>query len=293
MREDLKRKLDESVPEDVTLSDAKKRQILMAAQSQGEKHKPSRVPKLVPALVGGAVIGLSGLLAYPYLIEETNVPQEIRNAEENESSIIEGNDLPESTMPPVDEEPEEDSEEETDEKPEESTEEPAGETTDEDSEEALDENTDEEEELVEDTESQPLTVEEKFIALLDHKFYETGIELGDEVAEIESNYPNWLEKGEVEGGISISYGSFIVIHGYFETRINNVNLREFNQLTVSQIEEVIGQKIEIVAYFNEILGREVISGEFILGNKRYVVVADSEAQDAKVKEILISNYVGE
>lgn len=67
MREDLKRKLDESVPEDVTLSDAKKRQILMAAQEQGEKRKPSRVPKLVPALVGVAVIGLSGILGYPYV----------------------------------------------------------------------------------------------------------------------------------------------------------------------------------------------------------------------------------
>lgn len=79
MREDLKGKLDESVPEDVTLSDAKKRQILMAAQEQGEKRKPSRVPKLVPAFVGVAVIGLAGLLGYPYVSDwqEQNALEEI------------------------------------------------------------------------------------------------------------------------------------------------------------------------------------------------------------------------
>ncbi|MFD1031453.1 hypothetical protein [Metaplanococcus flavidus] len=280
MHEDLKRKLDDSVPEDVTLSDTKKRQILKAAQEREGERRPTSVPKLLPALAGVAVIGLSGLFAYPYLMEETDAPEEIRNAEENEPSSIEGNDPPESTPPPVDEEPDENSEEETDE------------TAEEDSEETLDESTDKEETLVEDSESQLLTKEEKFIALLNHEFYETGIELGDEVAEVESNYPNWLEKGEVEGGLATSYGSFMVIRAHFETKINHVNLREFTQLTVSQIEEVIGQKIEIVAYFNEILNREVISGEFILENKRYVVIADSEAQDAKVKEIWISAYSG-
>lgn len=86
MREDLKGKLDESVPEDVTLSDAKKRQILNAAQSQGETRKPSRVPKLVPALVGVAVIGLSVILGYPYVsdwqehgaVEEKNLEEPVQ-----------------------------------------------------------------------------------------------------------------------------------------------------------------------------------------------------------------------
>lgn len=67
MREDLKRKLDESVPEGVTLSDAKKRQILKAAQNRGNGQKPSRVPKVLPALAGVAVIGLGGILGYPYV----------------------------------------------------------------------------------------------------------------------------------------------------------------------------------------------------------------------------------
>ncbi|PKH08569.1 hypothetical protein [Planomicrobium sp. MB-3u-38] len=86
MREDLKGKLDESVPEDVTLSDAKKRQILNAAQSQCETRKPSRVPKLVPALVGVAVIGLSVILGYPYVsdwqehgaVEEKNLEEPLQ-----------------------------------------------------------------------------------------------------------------------------------------------------------------------------------------------------------------------
>jgi len=87
MREDLKRKLDESVSEDVTLSEVKKRQILKAAQSQDEKRQPSRVPKLLPTLAGVAVIGLSGILGYPYVSEwqeqrgtveeEKLVPQEL------------------------------------------------------------------------------------------------------------------------------------------------------------------------------------------------------------------------
>ncbi|WP_422121891.1 hypothetical protein DHX103_08645 [Planococcus sp. X10-3] len=86
MREDLKRKLDDSVPEDVTLSDAKKRQILMAAQERSGERKPSRVPKFLPALAGVAVMGLAGVLGYPYMsdwqeqsaLEELGlVPQEL------------------------------------------------------------------------------------------------------------------------------------------------------------------------------------------------------------------------
>lgn len=292
MREDLKGKLDESVPEDVTLSDAKKRQILLAAQEQGEKRKPSRVPKLVPALVGVAVIGLSGLLAYPYLIEETNAPQEIRNAEENEPSIIEGNDSPESP-PAVVEEPEKNIEERIDKAPEEDIEEPAVEVIEEDGEESADETVDEEENVVEDTESQPLTIEEKFIELLDHEFYGTGIELGDEVVEIESNYPNWIEKGEVEGGLVTNYGSFMIIYPHFEDHINYVALMEFNQLTVSQIEEVIGQEIELETNFNESYSMDVTSGRFILENKSYFIVAETESKGAKVNQIWITAYVGE
>lgn len=67
MREDLKRKLDESVPEDVTLSDAKKRQIMNAAQNREIGRKPSRLLKMLPALAGVAVIGLGGILGYPYV----------------------------------------------------------------------------------------------------------------------------------------------------------------------------------------------------------------------------------
>lgn len=67
MPEDLKRKLDDSVPEDVTLSETKKRQILAAAQNQNGERKQTRVPKLLPALAGVAVIGLGGILGYPYV----------------------------------------------------------------------------------------------------------------------------------------------------------------------------------------------------------------------------------
>lgn len=67
MHEDLKRKLDESVPEDVTLSDEKKRQIMNAAQNRDSGRKPSRLPKMLPALAGVAVIGLGGILGYPYV----------------------------------------------------------------------------------------------------------------------------------------------------------------------------------------------------------------------------------
>ncbi|XKE94932.1 hypothetical protein LG326_00925 [Metaplanococcus flavidus] len=96
MREDLKGKLDESVPEDVTLSDAKKRQILKAAQNRGNGQKPSRVPKVLPALAGVAVIGLGGILGYPYVSDW----QEGRGAEgeaelsEPQKLVVPGHDYP-------------------------------------------------------------------------------------------------------------------------------------------------------------------------------------------------------
>lgn len=67
MRESLKRELDETVPKDVTLSEAKKRQILRAAQNYDGGRKPSKAPKFVPAFVGVAMIGLVGILGYPYV----------------------------------------------------------------------------------------------------------------------------------------------------------------------------------------------------------------------------------
>lgn len=96
MREDLKRKLDESVPEDVTLSDAKKRQILNAAKDRENGRKPSRVPKMLPALAGVAVIGLGGILGYPYVSDW----QEGRGAEgetelsEPQKLVVTGHDYP-------------------------------------------------------------------------------------------------------------------------------------------------------------------------------------------------------
>lgn len=94
MREDLKRQLDDSVPEDVTLSDAKKRQILMAAQNEDSGRKPSRVPKLVPGLVGVAVIGLAGLLGYPYVSDwqERSALQEMGLVPEE--MVVEGHAYP-------------------------------------------------------------------------------------------------------------------------------------------------------------------------------------------------------
>ncbi|WP_033541306.1 hypothetical protein [Planococcus sp. CAU13] len=78
MRESLKRELDKSVPGDVTLSDVKKRQILKAAQETVGGRKVSRAPKLLPALAGVAVIGLAGVLGYPYVSDwqEPNASQE-------------------------------------------------------------------------------------------------------------------------------------------------------------------------------------------------------------------------
>lgn len=289
MRESLKQELDKTVPADVTLSEAKKQQILRAAQERGGGRKISRVPKLLPALAGVAVIGISGVLAYPYLMEDgADVPGETRTGEENELPA-EGNNEDPEVLVPVDEE--QDIEEEL-EKDTEQTEDAADEHV-EDTEESSNQ-TDEsiEDENVE-VESPPLTKQDGLIQLFDHEFFETGIELGDAVAEIESDYPNWSEKGEVEGGLLIDYGSFVVIHGYFETTINHIILKDFNQLTVSQIEEVISQEIEIEAYFNNILNREVISGEFVLENIRYVVTAGSESEDAQVLEVTISEYFGD
>ncbi|OHX52521.1 hypothetical protein BB776_00455 [Planococcus salinarum] len=79
MHEDLKRELEESIPEDVTLSDAKKRQILKAAQEREGERRPTHVPKLLPALAGVAVIGLAGVLGYPYVsdLQEQSALEEI------------------------------------------------------------------------------------------------------------------------------------------------------------------------------------------------------------------------
>lgn len=67
MREDLRRELDQTVPAEVTLSEAKKRQTLSAAQNQEVIRKPSRAPKFLSAIAGVAVIGLAGVLGYPYV----------------------------------------------------------------------------------------------------------------------------------------------------------------------------------------------------------------------------------
>lgn len=67
MRESLKQELDKTVPEDVTLTELKKRQIMKAAQQADGGRKSTRVPKLLPALAGVAVIGLAGVLGYPYV----------------------------------------------------------------------------------------------------------------------------------------------------------------------------------------------------------------------------------
>lgn len=260
MHEDLKRLLDETVPKEVTLSEAKKGQILKAAQERNNVWKPARVPKFIPALVGIAVIGVSGLWAYPYLIEK-DAPLEIQSGEENQSPSEENPELP-----LVEDENSEEITEETIEPPPEDS---AEET---------------------EKEAEQLTPKQQLQVLLGHTYFNTGISLGDEVVEVEARYPNWIEKGEYEGGVALRYESFTLFHSFFETTINSVNLRGFNQLTVSQIEEAIEQEIKIIAYFNEMEGREIVSGEFILENERYVVVAESEDENARVKEISVSLY---
>lgn len=98
MRESLKRELDETVPKDVTLSEAKKRQILRAAQNYDGGRKPSKAPKFVPAFVGVAMMGLVGVLGYPYVIdnqeqeqgavEEKNVEEPLQKVEESLQKVI-------------------------------------------------------------------------------------------------------------------------------------------------------------------------------------------------------------
>ncbi|QHJ69594.1 hypothetical protein [Planococcus halotolerans] len=94
MREDLKRKLDESVPEDVTLSDAKKRQIMMAARNRENGRKPSRVPKMLPALAGVAVIGLGGVLGYPYVSDWEAGRGAVEELPEPKKLVVAGHDYP-------------------------------------------------------------------------------------------------------------------------------------------------------------------------------------------------------
>ncbi len=93
MREDLKSLLDETIPEDVTLTEAKKEQILLAVQERNRVRKPVHVPKFIPALIGVALIGLSGLWAYPYLTQE-DLPQEIQGGEKNQTPAEENTELP-------------------------------------------------------------------------------------------------------------------------------------------------------------------------------------------------------
>lgn len=93
MREDLKKLLDETVPEDVTLTEVKKNQILRAAQERNNMRKSKHKPKFIPALISVALIGISGLWAYPYLIEE-EIPQEIQGGEENQLPAEENPELP-------------------------------------------------------------------------------------------------------------------------------------------------------------------------------------------------------
>lgn len=93
MREDLKKLLDETVPEDVTLTEVKKNQILRAAQERNNMRKSKHKPKFIPALITVALIGISGLWAYPYVTQE-DLPQEIQGGDENQLPAEENPEMP-------------------------------------------------------------------------------------------------------------------------------------------------------------------------------------------------------
>ncbi|MGI2328490.1 hypothetical protein [Planococcus sp. YIM B11945] len=69
MHDELKQQLDRSVPTHITLTELKKREILREAQNEAQAKRSFRLPKMMPALASAAVIGLSGLLGYPYAVE--------------------------------------------------------------------------------------------------------------------------------------------------------------------------------------------------------------------------------
>ncbi|WKA55000.1 hypothetical protein [Planococcus shixiaomingii] len=69
MHDELKQQLNKSIPQHITLTEIKKEKILQEAQKAVVYKRSSQTSKLLPAIVGAAVIGLSVLLSYPYVTE--------------------------------------------------------------------------------------------------------------------------------------------------------------------------------------------------------------------------------
>lgn len=67
MRENIKRQLDQSIPEQIILTNDRKNKILNEASHRLENKKLSRPRMFKPLLVGVAIAGLSLFLSFPYV----------------------------------------------------------------------------------------------------------------------------------------------------------------------------------------------------------------------------------
>ncbi|MDN4606728.1 hypothetical protein [Sporosarcina highlanderae] len=70
MHEHLRKSLDQSIPEKVTLKDEQKQAILAEAHRRLENGAPSRKPALKPLVTAIAVVGIAGFLGMPYIQNE-------------------------------------------------------------------------------------------------------------------------------------------------------------------------------------------------------------------------------
>ncbi|MFJ8064012.1 hypothetical protein ACIQYS_05235 [Psychrobacillus sp. NPDC096426] len=94
MEEEIKRKLDSSVPEHITLSEEQKSEILTEARHRVSSEEKRQKRMLKPILVGVAIIGLSGILSYPYVKdwrEQAGISSSVKE-ESLRKVMIEGHD---------------------------------------------------------------------------------------------------------------------------------------------------------------------------------------------------------
>lgn len=115
----------------------------------------------------------------------------------------------------------------------------------------------------------PFTTNQKFIDLLDNTYFDSGTFFGDSSVDAEMNDENLIHKDAHEGGYNSQFQDYAVMYGYFDPTIDYIVLFGFDNLLVSELEEVIGQKLEIESSYSAYEDAVVTYANFLFDGYRY------------------------
>lgn len=134
----------------------------------------------------------------------------------------------------------------------------------------------------------PITTNQNLIDLLDNTYFEAETYFGDSAVDAEMNDDNLVHKDAHEGGYTSQFKDYAVLYGYDDPTINDIVLFGFDNLLVSELEDVIDQELEIETFFSFYTDTEVTYANFLFDGYSYHAEITSGEHDV-IDRLIISN----